>query len=49
MKQNNDFSIQIEEIEEVYNLNIEVGVILPDGFPLAITVGTPQNLTYLME
>lgn len=48
------FSIELNEthlneIDDVYNSNIEVFVILEDGFPLTIIVGTPKNLQYLME
>jgi uncharacterized protein YneR len=54
MKKNNSFSIeideiQLDEIEDVYNSNIEVCVRLEDGFPLVIVVGTPKNFQYLME
>ena len=54
MKKNNSFSIEIDEIhlneiEDIYNSNIEVFVTLQDGFPLTIIVGTPKNLQYLME
>ena len=40
---------QLNEIEDVYNSNIEVFVRLQDEFPLTIVVGTPKNLQYLME
>jgi hypothetical protein len=48
------FSIELDEthlneIEDVYNSNIEVFVTLQDGFTLTIVVGTPKNLQYLME
>lgn len=48
------FSIELNEthlneIDDVYNSNIEVFVILEDGFPLTIIVGTPKNLQYLMD
>lgn len=48
------FSIEIDEtelneIEDIYNSNIEVDVTLEDGFPLKRIVGTPSNLQYLME
>lgn len=51
---NSGFSIeldetQLNEIENVYNSNIEAFVTLQDGFPLTIIVGTPKNLQYLME
>jgi predicted DNA-binding protein len=51
---NNGFSIELDEthlneIEDVYNSNIEVFVTLQDGFSLTIVVGTPKNLQYLME
>ena len=54
MKKNISFSIEIDEIhfneiEDVYNSNIEVFVSLQDGFPLTIGVGTPKNLQYLMQ
>ena len=54
MKKNSSFSIEIDEIhlneiEDVYNSNIEVFVRLQDGFPLTIVVGTPKNLQYLMQ
>ena len=50
----NGFSIELDEtylneIEDVYNSNIEVFVTLQDQFPLTIVVGTPKNLQYLME
>jgi hypothetical protein len=53
-EKNGGFSIeldetQLNEIEDVYNSNIEVFVRLQDEFPLTIVVGTPQNLQYLME
>jgi hypothetical protein len=53
-EKNNSFSIEIDEthlneIEDVYNSNIEVFVKLQDGFVLTIIVGTPKNLQYLME
>ena len=48
------FSIELDEtylneIEDVYNSNIEVFIILWYGFPLTIVVGTPKNFQYLME
>ena len=48
------FSIELDEtnlneIEDIYNSNIEVFVRLQDGFPLIVIVGTPKNLQYLME
>jgi hypothetical protein len=51
---NNGFSIEIDEIhlnqiEDVYNSNMEVFVTLKDGFCLSIIVGTPMNLQYIME
>ena len=53
-EKNSGFSIELDEthlneIEDVYNSNIEVFVTLEDGFPLTIIVGTPKNLQYLME
>ena len=53
-KKNSGFSIEIDEthlneIEDVYNSNIEVFVTLQDGFPLTIVVGTLKNLQHLME
>ena len=53
-EKNSGFSIELHEthlneIEDVYNSNIEVFVTLEDGFPLTIIVGTPKNLQYLME
>jgi hypothetical protein len=53
-EKNNGFSIELDEthlneIEDVYNSNIEVFVTLQDGFSLTIVVGTPKNLQYLME
>jgi len=39
---------QLNEIEDVYNSNIEVFVRLQDEFPLTIVVGTPKNLQYLI-
>jgi predicted DNA-binding protein len=54
MEKNSNFLIEIDEthlneIEDVYNSNIEVFVTLQDGFLLTIIVGTLQNLQYLME
>ena len=54
MKKNMGFSIEIDEIhsneiEEVYNSNIEVCVRFKDLFFLTIVVGTIKNLQYLME
>jgi uncharacterized protein YneR len=48
------FSIELDEnhlneIEDIFNSNIEVFVTLQDGFTLTIIVGTPKNLQYLME
>lgn len=40
---------QLNEIEDIYNSNIEVFVTLEDGFTVTIIVGTPENLEYLME
>jgi hypothetical protein len=40
---------QLNEIEDVYNSNIEVFVRLQDEFPLTIVVGTSKNLQYLIE
>ena len=53
-EKNIGFSIELDEtnlneIEDVYNSNIEVFVTLQDEFPLTIVVGTPKNLQYLME
>ena len=53
-EKNSGFSIELDEthlneIEDVYNSNIEVFVTLQDGFTLTIVVGTPKNLQYLME
>jgi len=53
-QKNIGFSIELDEtnlnqIEDVYNSNIEVFVTLQDQFPLTIVVGTPKNLQYLME
>ena len=53
-EKNSGFLIELDEthlneIEDVYNSNIEVFVTLEDGFPLTIVVGTPKNLQYLME
>lgn len=39
----------LNEIEDVYNSNIEVFVTLQDKFTLTIVIGTPKNLQYLME
>ena len=39
----------LNEIEDVYNSNIEVLVTLQDRFPLTIVVRTPKNLQYLMK
>jgi hypothetical protein len=54
MNKNSTFLIDIDEsylneIDDVYNANIEVFVTLEDGFTLVIIVGTPQNLKYIME
>jgi predicted DNA-binding protein len=53
-EKNNGFSIELDEthlneIEDVYNSNIEVFVTLQDGLSLTIVVGTSKNLQYLME
>lgn len=53
-EKNSDFSIEINEahlndIEDIYNSNIEVFVTLQDGFTVTIIIGTPENLQYLME
>ena len=53
-EKNSSFSIELDEthlneIEDVYNSNIEVFVTLQDGFTLTIIVGRPKNLQYLME
>jgi predicted DNA-binding protein len=53
-EKNSGFLIELDEthlneIEDVYNSNIEVFVKLQDGFSLTIVVGTPKNLQYLME
>ena len=52
-EKNNSFSIEfrtsLNEIEDVFNSNIEVFVTLQDEFTLTIIVGTPKNLQYLME
>lgn len=53
-EKNIDFSIKLDEthlnnIEDIYNSNIEVFVTFEDGFTVTIIVGTPKNLQYLME
>lgn len=53
-QKNSRFSIELDEthlneIEDIYNSNIEVFVTLQDGFILTIIVGTPKNLQYLMK
>lgn len=53
-EKNSDFSIELNEthlnnIEDIYNSNIEVFVTFKDGFTVTIIVGTPKNLQYLME
>ena len=40
---------QLNQIEDIYNANIEVFVTLEDGFSVTIIVGTPENLKSLME
>jgi hypothetical protein len=54
MEKSNSFPIEINErqfetIEDIYNSNIEVFIMLEDRFTLTIIVGTPKNLEYLME
>lgn len=53
-EKNNTFSIELDEadlnqIEDVYNSNIQAIVTLQNGFSLTIIVATPKNLQYLME
>ena len=53
-EKNSSFSIEIDEIclneiEDVYNSNIEVLARLQNGFSLTIIAGTPKNLQYLMQ
>ena len=54
MEKNNDFSIQIDQnqlrsLKNPSNANVEVFVTFKDGLRVAIIVGTPQNLEYLMN
>ena len=44
-----EYNDALEEIDDIYNANIEVFVTLENGFTLTITVGTPANLQYQME
>ena len=53
MEKNNDFSIQIDQnqlrdLKDPFNSNVEVLVTFKDGLTVAIIVGTPKNLEYLM-
>ena len=53
MEKNNDFSIQIDQnqlrdLKDPFNSNVEVFVTFKDGLTVAIIVGTPKNLEYLM-
>ena len=48
------FSIEIDEshlneIEDIYNSNIEVFIKLQEDFTAIVIVGTPKNLQYIME
>ena len=36
----------LNEIEDVYNSNVEVFDTLQDEFPLTIIIGTPKNLQH---
>ena len=54
MEKNNDFSIQIDQnqlkdLKDPFNSNVEVFVTFKDGLTVAIIVGTPKNLEYLMS
>ena len=53
MEKNNDFSIEINQnqfrdLKDPFNSNVEVFVTFKDGLTVAIIVGTPKNLEYLM-
>lgn len=53
MEKNNDFSIQIDQnqlrdLKDPFNSNVEVFVTFKDGLTVAVIVGTPKNLEYLM-
>ena len=53
MEKNNEFSIQIDQnqlrdLKDPFNSNLEVFVTFKDGLTVAIIVGTPKNLEYLM-
>ena len=53
MEKNNEFSIQIDQnqlrdLKDPFNSNVEVFVTFKDGLTVAIIVGTPKNLEYLM-
>lgn len=41
--------IHLNEIDDIYNANMEVFITFEDNYPLTITLGTPKNLEYLME
>lgn len=50
---NNEFSIQINQnqlrdLKDPFNSNVEVFVTFKHGLTVAIIVGTPKNLEYLM-
>ena len=54
MEKNNDFSIEINQnqfrdLKDPFNSNVEVFVTFKDGLTVAIIVGTPKNLEYLMS
>ena len=53
MEKNNEFSIQIDQnqlrdLKDPFNSNVEVIVTFKDGLEVAVIVGTPKNLEYLM-
>lgn len=39
----------LQNIDDIYNANVEVFVTLNNGFTLTIIVGTPKNLQYIMN
>lgn len=54
MEKNNDFSIQIDQnqlrdLKDPFNSNVEVFITFKDGLTVAVIVGTPKNLEYLMS
>ena len=40
---------ELKTIDNVKNGNIEVPIILPDGYQICVSVATPQNLQSIMD